>query len=499
MRFGLKQIGLWGFFSLWLFFSPLPALTAPRTLPRPPVAPPPLAVIPSEVFFSRDIAEKIGRTVTVSGVYYGGSIPMIIDDISRTDYNMELPPGSFLPLEGPRPEELKSGDLITVSGLLAKPEPASPLHAAPAVLKMASPDAIKISKPRSLPAAKLRPKKPEVFRRLEKFRPEDLVPGRRFAVLIAGGGGPENNHVRYWNNLLTMYSILLGRGFMAADIFVYYADGLEPDPEQEGKIAGTMPVSGMANRTNIQSCFRNLGRIAGEKDFIYILCSDHGGGFLDAREGPNSPGLRGGRITQIGEPDDAISESRFTMDLNSDGDTTDVLRADESLSMWTGRYYDDDFADDLGQVARYGSMVIHLEQCYSGGFLDDLRAPNRVIMSAAGEQRGSRAHSSSSSNPQSVQQYDEILYWFITALLGETPDGDYLLDRNGNPWTPNADDDGNGRVSVLEAFMFARRMNMKDSTPWYEDNGQPGCVKVNLNTRNIPEGKDGWFGSRVFF
>ncbi len=87
----------------------------------------------------------------------------------------------------------------------------------------------------------------------------------------------------------------------------------------------------------------------------------------------------------------------------------------------------------------------------------------------------------------------------MTALLGETPDGDYALDRNGAPWTPNADYDGNGRISVFEAFMFARRMNLKDGLPWYEDNNQPGCITVNVDTRNVPEGRDGWLGSRTFF
>ncbi len=47
--------------------------------------------------------------------------------------------------------------------------------------------------------------------------------------------------------------------------------------------------------------------------------------------------------------------------------------------------------------------------------------------------------------------------------------------------------------------MFARRMNLKDGTPWYEDNNQPGCITVTVDTRNVPEGRDGWLGSRTFF
>ena len=444
------------------------------------------------------VLSRIGQKVSLSGFYYGGSIPMIIDDISRTDYNMELPEGSFIPLEGPRPAGLKSGDRITVTGVLERPEKTSPLKNSRAVMKISGHEGLRIVTPHVLPPAKMKPRKPEILRRLVKFRPGDLIPGRKFAVLIAGGGGPENNHIRYWNDLLTMYTVLLSRGFAAADIFVYYADGAPPG-DVEGKIDGTMPVNGVANRTNIQRCFCNIGNVSGNNDFIYILTNDHGGGFLEVRTGSLEPGLHKGRITTTGEPEDAIPETQFVLDLNGDGDRTDVVRADESLILWSGRYYDDDFAADLNQITRYSTMVIHVEQCFSGGFIDDLRAPRRIIFSAASGQRLSLAHSTSPANPQSVQSYNEIFYWFVTALLGETPDGDYAVDRNGAPWTPNADFDGNGKVSVFEAFMFARRMNLKDGIPWYEDDCQPGCITVNVDTRNVPEGREGWLGSRTFF
>ncbi len=201
---------------------------------------------------------------------------------------------------------------------------------------------------------------------------------------------------------------------------MYYADGAPPG-DVEGKIDGTMPVSGTASRTNIQRCFRNIGAVSRDNDFIFILANDHGGGFLEVRTGSLDPGLYGGRITAAGEPDDSISEAQFNLDLNGDGDKNDVLRADESLSMWSGRYYDDDFSADLNRITRYGTMVIHLEQCFSGGFLDDLRAPRRIIFSAAGEQRVSRAHSASPANPQAVQPYNEISTGSSPPFSGRRP------------------------------------------------------------------------------
>lgn len=486
----------WGAFFALVLLCVLPGLSEAAVL-KPPTATI-MQMKEHPKMISQSLLNRIGQPVTLSGFYYGGSIPMIIDDISRTDINLELPAGCFIPLEGPRPAGLKSGDKITVSGILEKPSHSSPLSHIPAVIRVSTSDSIRIISPKNVPQAHFVPKKPEMLRDIAKYRPGELQPGNRYAVLIAGGGSAESNHIRYWNDLLTFYNLLLAKGFDDSRVFIYYADGVPPDDETEGKLEGTMPIRGAANRTNIQRCFRDLGGRTTEKDLIFILTNDHGGGFLESRSGPLEPGLYGGRVTTTGEANDAISESQFNIDLNGDNDLNDLVRVDESLTMWGGRYYDDDFAADLNQITRYGTMIIHLEQCFSGGFLEDLRGPNRIVFSATSEQRPSRAHSPSPSNSETVQQFNEFFYWFVTALIGETPDGDYALDRNGNPWTPNADFDGNGRVSIFEAFMFARRMNMKDASPWYEDNNQPGHISVNLETTNIPEGRDGWLGSRIF-
>jgi len=229
------------------------------------------------------------------------------------------------------------------------------------------------------------------------------------------------------------------------------------------------------------------------------MANNHGGGFLAERSGPYEPGLHGGRITDTGEPGDAISEAAYNLDLNGDGDKLDTVRADESVILHSGRYYDDDFAQDLAAIQNYRVMIIHLEQCFSGGFIDDLRAPGRIVYSAAAETRLSRSHRFSTTMPVTVPVYNEFFYWFAAALLGETLDGDYALDRNGAPWTPNADADGSGKVSVLEAYMFARRLHQGDGIPWYGDDGLPGYIKQNFDTRNWPQGKIGWLGSRTFF
>lgn len=477
------------FLLIWIFGAPaaaagLPAGAAKGAAPSLPVSP--------------KVLTMAGQKVTLSGFYYGGSVPMIIDDITRTDYNMMLPGGCYVPLVGARPEGLKSGDRITATGVLERPAPGSPFTKSGALLRLASPGEIKVLSSIEKPGGMKKPFKPEILRRIERYGPGAVTPGKNRAVLIAGGGSPADNHIRYWNDLLTMYNILLGRGFGAADIHVYYWDGAPPG-DTEGKLDGTMPVNGAATRGNISKCFRSIGAVSGNNDLIFIMANNHGGGFLAERSGPYEPGLHGGRITDTGEPGDAISEAAYNLDLNGDGDKLDTVRADESIILHSGRYYDDDFVQDLAAIQNYRVMIIHLEQCFSGGFIDDLRAPGRIVYSAAAETRLSRSHRFSTTMPVTVPVYNEFFYWFAAALLGETLDGDYALDRNGAPWTPNADADGSGKVSVLEAYMFARRLHQGDGIPWYGDDGLPGYIKQNYDTRNWPQGKIGWLGSRTFF
>ena len=75
---------------------------------------------------SPELLRSLDREVTVEGFYYAGSIPMIIDDIRRTYDNIEMPTDSYIPLVGLRPVGIKSGDRISVTGVIWKPRTNDP-------------------------------------------------------------------------------------------------------------------------------------------------------------------------------------------------------------------------------------------------------------------------------------------------------------------------------------------------------------------------------------
>jgi hypothetical protein len=108
----------------------------------------------------------------------------------------------------------------------------------------------------------------------------------KYAVLIAGGANPGNNHVRYWNDLSTMYGILRANGYKAADIYVLYADGTARD--------ASMPVNYSATRANITTVFNLLAPKMSSFDKLYIMLNDHGGGLLTETINGYSPGVYGG-------------------------------------------------------------------------------------------------------------------------------------------------------------------------------------------------------------
>ncbi|MEJ2367331.1 MAG: hypothetical protein P8Z49_03015 [Acidobacteriota bacterium] len=78
-----------------------------------------------------DSAEQwIGKRVVVEGFYYGETIPMILDDINRAYIDVLMPKESYLPILGPVPDHLKTGDRVAVTGMIDRPGPADSLDLA---------------------------------------------------------------------------------------------------------------------------------------------------------------------------------------------------------------------------------------------------------------------------------------------------------------------------------------------------------------------------------
>ena len=95
------------------------------------------------------------------------------------------------------------------------------------------------------------------------------------------------------------------------------------------------------------------------------------------------------------------------------------------------------------------SMCLCLGLCHSGGFIDELRRENRVIATSCAESEESWACTD--------RPYDEFVYHWTCAVAGHDPEDNAVC----------ADTDGDGYVSMAEAFDYASQHDRRQETPQY--------------------------------
>jgi len=272
--------------------------------------------------------------------------------------------------------------------------------------------------------------------------PGDASYGYKYAVIISGGYNKYNNHERYWNDCEAIYSTLrYVYGFEHHQIFVLMSDGWETgadrhlisggydDSPRDLDGDGTTDVTNKATKAAIISLFDMLGEWMLPNDYLYVFTTDHGS-------------------------------------LESGNDVKICLWDETEMR-------DDEFATELNKI-NAGKISIVMEQCHSGGFVDDLSGNGRVIATAC--------QASQSSYATTDLLYNEFVYHWTAAALGEYPDGTSV----------DADSNNDGFVTMLEAFEYARDNDTKSETPQY--NSQPQSLgreltnfgfEVNSTLQNI--------------
>jgi hypothetical protein len=401
--------------------------------------------------------DYIGQWVTVEGIFVRDPVPTLVTNLDYVQMNMPIPESEYVLLSGKEAEEIDprklGGGTLQVTGEVnAIGETDS------------SPFSVTLDEIKYVVLA--RPVEPyaPVVQSIEAIWQSRLIP-ERYAVLFSGGYNNTYNYIRYWNDLKFMYSTLVNTlGFPAENIVVLYADGTAEDTD--------MPVDFAATQANLETAFDNLQNASEDIDTIFVFTTNHGGGFeLNNTADP----INGGEYdANNDEQGDNIDEQVFQMDLNGDGDKSDLIAWDEILYDWGGDILDDDFGDMLEDL-QFSTMIIVMEQCFSGGLILDMSlGSDQIIISAAGEYEPSWAMTGGS--------YDEFSYHFTSALNHADPDG--------NP--VDADYDNDGEVTIVEAFNYAVANDSRNETPQYEDSGEG-----KPSTGNMPSGKDGVLGETI--
>ena len=361
---------------------------------------------------------------TVQGYFVATPEPMLLTDLKWLQVNMPIPESEYILLKGKGIENIETkesklpGALIQVKGKAGFRPGFSPdkydleldCRNRPELIREA--DTVL-----STGYISLCDKYPHLC--------EYLTRSEDYALLYSGGINSVNAHSRYWNDLKFMYHTLRSKyGYSDENIVVVYKDGVAED--------GEMPVDFAASVTGVNDAFHWLQVNMTSADQFFVFITNHGGGYEEAT-GINY----GGRLDFA--PTDEI----------------DAYNMDEAIYYYEqtdNSFWDDHLADKFNCL-NFSRMIGVFEPCFSGGLLHDLAGTDRILMSACTEFEPSWAHY--------TIDYDMFSYYFTCAIN----EADHLGTA------VDADSNDDGRVSILEAFEYAKANDTRPETPMLEDSG----------------------------
>lgn len=266
-----------------------------------------------------------------------------------------------------------------------------------------------------------------------------------YAVLIT-----ETDTKEQWKDISAVYNTLINvYGYKKENIYVFYEDGTS-DQDYGNDLDGFEPSNDIdfpANYNNIHETFQYMsGELTGNSeipelqtnDQLFILTDGHGNG----------------------------SNGNSYVYLN------DGILNDTELASWVSEI-------------KCSQMIFHIQQCRSGGFIDDLsglsnvECVNREVHAACGSDENSVSEvwvtfeGSGQPHLSTVNFTEYLFYWNAAArgyfpdfdqpwlnimeyTVGEFPLEDHVPGHSGN-WDP--DTNGDGIVTMGEAHIYASYMD----------------------------------------
>ena len=260
-----------------------------------------------------------------------------------------------------------------------------------------------------------------------------------YALILSGGYNKYSNYGRYWNDCSYIYQTLRNKyGIPKNNITLLIADGDNPADDMiktdwTGYQSSPLDLDFdsiadlhlAATKTNVFNILSSYAQSLTSDDHLFIYVIDHG-------SNDNS--------------------------------------GNSMICLWNQQYLKDyELAAKLDSInAR--SINVLLGQCFSGGFVEELEANGRVIATACS---GTESSWACPDIP-----YDEFVYQWTNAINEMDKDSVILA----------SDKDDNGRVTMHEAFIWARKRDRRNETPQYSS--IPISVGEDLAFNNIPEAVD---------
>jgi len=286
----------------------------------------------------------------------------------------------------------------------------------------------------------------------------------KYALLLSGGVNPTYNYPRYRNDLSFIYKTLLNYyNFQEDYVITIYFDGSSLDLDSDGD----NDVDYAATEPNVNTAFNRIKASLDADDLFFIFVTDHGIGYDREADPPGTGGF-----------DDLLRE-----DLNGfpvdEGDEHEGYGYDEAICLWDSDdnkeieadevTLDDELATLVSGAA--GTIVFVFEQCFSGGFIDDLSASGRIIMTACLEEETSHGISITTIG------YNYFAYHWTAAVQGSCADAN--RDRQ-----ISMQEAFNYTIANDEAYTSVEYDSVDTETCQIDDpDGKGGTTTLGLRTR----------------
>lgn len=275
--------------------------------------------------------------------------------------------------------------------------------------------------------------------------PENAFAANTYAVILSGGKNKNSNNARYWNDCSFIYQTLTKKYRVPkGNVKVLMSDGTDPavdmcrevgDPYISSPLDldddGNPEIEYSATKANLRRVFSELSNELGDEDHLFVYVIDHGG--------------------------------------------YDYQKKSSYICLWNDEKLYPEELDSYLDGCEAGYISIVMGQCYSGGFVEPLRADNRLVMAACSADDLSYGCED--------LPFDEFVYHWTSAVNGVTAFGDKI----------SADGNADGNVSLGEAYTYARQKDVYSNgdNPYASETPTYGCKAYimfdDLSFSNIPE------------
>jgi hypothetical protein len=251
---------------------------------------------------------------------------------------------------------------------------------------------------------------PSIIRAVAKMPKPLRLKQKKYAVMVSGGIDASYNYSRYWDDMAFIYKALKQKyGYTDDEIFVLYANGTH-SPNEDFDGDGVDDVDYAATKANLTTVINYIAANIPSDGKFFFYSTNHGGSY-------------------------GTNKSR--------------------LYLWGDSITDVEFAA-LTKNIKCAEAIYTMEQCYSGGMMDDILQaqphpcsnPKVVVMTAASPQEVSWSCDTEGN-------CDEYVYYWTSAVFGKTPSGAVV----------NADMNGDGKVTMAEAHEYARSRDSRNEHP----------------------------------